>query len=86
MHDNDNIGIDFIGREGVCPNPANDMARDGLCAGNTVYGIDSEKDGNGELTLQYDVSGLIIENNIFIANEQNLFISNPYEEKRRFVC
>ncbi len=173
VHDNDNIGIDFIGREGVCPNPASDMARDGLCAGNTVYGIDSannpayggdlgadgiyvdgavriviernivydcnigielasehagfftedivvrnnfvysnhiggmfaggydtarggtrncaivhntlyqndsEKDGNGELTLQYDVNGLTIENNIFVANEQNLFISNPYEE------
>ena len=173
VHDNDNIGIDFIGREGVCPNPANDMARDGLCAGNTVYGIDSannpayggdlgadgiyvdgavrivierntvyscnigielasehagfftedivvrnnfvysnhiggifaggydtarggtrncsivhnalyrndsKKDGNGELALQYDISGLTVENNIFVANDQNLFVSNPCEE------
>ena len=47
---------------------------------NTLYQNDSVKHGNGELTLQYDVSGLIIENNIFVANDQNLFISNPYEK------
>lgn len=33
-----NIGIDFIGFEGVHPDPALDMARNGLCADNIVHG------------------------------------------------
>jgi Right handed beta helix region len=36
VHDNNNIGIDFIGGEGRCPDPAVDMARDGVCSGNRV--------------------------------------------------
>ncbi|MDB5297710.1 MAG: hypothetical protein JWO31_3693 [Phycisphaerales bacterium] len=36
VHDVNNIGIDFIGGEGVCPDPALDAARDGVCAGNRV--------------------------------------------------
>ena len=39
VHDNNNIGIDFIGFEGVCPDPAQDQARDGVCRGNTVWNI-----------------------------------------------
>jgi hypothetical protein len=41
VHDNDNIGIDFIGHEGTCSDPCLDQARDGICVGNTVYNIDS---------------------------------------------
>ena len=41
VHDNDNIGIDFIGHEGTCNDAALDQARDGICIGNTVYNIDS---------------------------------------------
>ncbi len=41
VHDNDNIGIDFIGHEGTCNDAALDQARDGVCVGNTVYNIDS---------------------------------------------
>jgi hypothetical protein len=36
IHDNNNIGIDFIGGEGRCPDPAVDVARDGVCSGNRV--------------------------------------------------
>ena len=39
IHDNDNIGIDIIGFEGVSPDPAYDYARSGTVAGNTVYNI-----------------------------------------------
>jgi hypothetical protein len=39
VHDNDNIGIDFIGFEGT--GGANDQARSGICAGNHVYNISS---------------------------------------------
>ncbi len=42
VHDNNNIGIDFIGFEGTCPDPAQDQARDGVCRGNTVWNITSE--------------------------------------------
>ena len=37
VHDNDNIGIDFIGFEGENPDPALDRARDGTVVGNLVY-------------------------------------------------
>ncbi|HRJ09496.1 MAG TPA: right-handed parallel beta-helix repeat-containing protein [Prosthecobacter sp.] len=40
VHDCNNIGIDFIGYEGSAPEGF-DRARNGVCAGNTVYNIDS---------------------------------------------
>ena len=40
VHDNDNIGIDFIGFEGTGP-AALDQARNGICADNVVYNISS---------------------------------------------
>lgn len=40
IHDNDNIGIDFIGFEGVGP-VGSDQARNGVCFNNTVFNISS---------------------------------------------
>lgn len=40
IHDNDNIGIDFIGFEGTAPT-GYDRARNGVCVHNTVYNISS---------------------------------------------
>ena len=40
IHDNDNIGIDFIGFEGTGPT-GQDQARDGISSGNIVYNISS---------------------------------------------
>ena len=40
VHDNDNIGIDFIGFEGNGPATL-DQARNGRCFGNRVYNISS---------------------------------------------
>ena len=42
VHDCNNIGIDFIGFEGTAPTEALDQARGGLCAGNTIWNIDSK--------------------------------------------
>jgi len=42
VHDNDNIGIDFIGFEGTCPTASLDQARDGVCINNTVYNTSSK--------------------------------------------
>ena len=39
VHDNDNIGIDAIGFEGVAPDPTVDFARNGEISGNTIYNI-----------------------------------------------
>ena len=37
VHNLSNIGIDIIGHEGTCPNPANDQARNGLVKNNTAH-------------------------------------------------
>ncbi len=42
IYDNNNIGIDFIGFEGTCPDPSQDQARQGECRGNTVWNITSQ--------------------------------------------
>jgi hypothetical protein len=42
IHDNNNIGIDAIGFEGVSPDPAYDQARNGEITLNTVYNISSQ--------------------------------------------
>ena len=39
IFNNNNIGIDCIGHEGVCPSPAADQARNGLITGNEVWNI-----------------------------------------------
>lgn len=41
VHDNNNIGIDFIGFEKTCPDPKQDQARDGVCRNNVVWNISS---------------------------------------------
>lgn len=40
VHDNDNIGIDFIGFEGTGPSGM-DQANNGVCVGNRIYNISS---------------------------------------------
>jgi hypothetical protein len=41
IHDDNNIGMDFIGFEGVAPNVSYDQARDGWNFANTIYNISS---------------------------------------------
>lgn len=45
---------------------------------NTLHDNDYRQEGNGELLLQYDTRDNVISNNIFVANDQNLLLSNPY--------
>ena len=42
VHDNDNIGIDFIGFEGAAGSSSKDRARNGVCRDNCVYNIASK--------------------------------------------
>ena len=70
IHDNDNIGIDIIGFEGVSPDPAYDYARNGTVTGNTVYNISAiNNPGEGN---QYDADGIYVDGGSQVVIERNL--------------
>ena len=70
VHDNDNIGIDFIGFEGENPNPAVDRARDGTVTGNLVYNIDSY--GNPAYGNERSAGGIYVDGGTRILVERNI--------------
>ena len=68
VHDNDNIGIDAIGFEGVGPS-GSDQARYGEVSGNTVYNISGIKNaGEGD---SYDADGLYCDGCEYVIFERN---------------
>ncbi len=68
VHDNDNIGIDAIGFEGVGPS-GSDQARYGEVSGNTVYNISGIKNpGEGN---SYDADGLYCDGCEYVVFERN---------------
>jgi hypothetical protein len=69
VHDNDNIGIDFIGFEGECPTPALDQARNGVCTDNVVYNITSY--GNPAYGQDRSADGLYVDGGKNIVIERN---------------
>jgi len=71
VHDNDNIGIDFIGWEGECSGCGDDdRARDGTCVGNTVYNIDSK--GNPAYGNDRSADGIYVDGGTRITIEKNV--------------
>jgi hypothetical protein len=70
IHDNNNIGIDAIGFEGVSPNPAYDQARNGQISGNIVYNITSYD--NPAYGPQYGANGIYVDGGTQIIIERNL--------------
>jgi uncharacterized protein YjdB len=70
IHDNDNIGIDAIGFEGVSSNSAVDFARNGEISDNTVYNI-SAKNNAGEGN-DYDANGIYVDGGSQIVIERNI--------------
>lgn len=70
IHDNDNIGIDAIGFEGVSPDPATDQARHGLIARNVVYNIDSY--GNPAYGTDRSADGIYVDGGREIIIERNV--------------
>ncbi len=70
IHDNDNIGIDFIGFEGENPNPAVDRARDGTVTGNLVYNINSY--GNPAYGNERSADGIYVDGGTNIIIERNI--------------
>lgn len=74
VHDNNNIGIDFIGFEGTCPTAALDQARNGVCQNNTVWNIDTKGNPAYLSGGQYDLSadGIYVDGGKGITIERNL--------------
>jgi len=75
VHDNDNIGIDAIGYEGVGP-VGYDEAMYGEINGNTVYNISGiHNAGEGD---QYDADGLYCDGCAYVTFEDNLIHNVDY--------
>ena len=70
VHDNNNIGIVFIGFEETCPDPDQDQARDGLCRGNTVWNISSH--GNPAYGRAFSAGGIYVDGGTRILIERNI--------------
>lgn len=59
VHDNNNIGIDIIGFEGIGPNPVQDQARNGVIQENQVYNNSSF--GNPAYGNDYSAAGIYVD-------------------------
>ena len=74
VHDNDNIGIDFIGYEGTAKPTNNtidvDRARDGSCVDNIVYNIDSSP--NPAYDGERSADGIYVDGGTRILIERNI--------------
>lgn len=69
VHDNDNIGIDLIGFEGVAPDAAFDQARDGTVSQNVVYNIDTSS--NPAYFGEQSAGGIYVDGGTRITVERN---------------
>jgi parallel beta-helix repeat protein len=76
VHDNNNIGIDAIGFEGVSSSTATDQARDGVISGNTVYNISSY--GNPAYGNSYSADGIYCDGCTRVTIERNVVHDNDY--------
>jgi len=75
VHDNDNIGIDAIGYEGVGP-VGYDEAMYGEISGNTVYNISGITNaGEG---YEYDADGLYCDGCAYVTFERNVIMQVDY--------
>jgi hypothetical protein len=75
VHDNDNIGIDAIGYEGVGP-VGYDEAMYGEISGNTIYNISGiTNPGEG---YEYDADGLYCDGCAYVTFERNLIMQADY--------
>lgn len=75
LHDNNNIGIDCIGHEGINGSPQgntdpNDSARNGVVSDNTVYNISSY--GNPAYGNAYSAVGIYVDGGSHIVIERNI--------------
>ncbi len=88
VHDNNNIGIDFIGFEQTCPDPAQDQAREGVCVGNTVWNITSQanqayrhNDFSADGIYVDGGTNIVIERNVSHDNDIGVELASEHEGK-----
>jgi hypothetical protein len=79
VHDNNNIGMDFIGHEGTNGSSQgntdpNDSARNGVVTDNTVYNISSY--GNSAYGNSYAADGIYVDGGSHIVIERNIMHDN----------
>lgn len=70
VHDNNNIGIGFIGYEGVSSDANQDYARNGVCCSNIVWNITAS--GNASEGNQYDADGIYSDGGSNVLIELNI--------------
>ncbi len=68
IHDITNIGIDFIGHEGVCQDADLDQARNGLCAQNVVHNCQSDYAASAGIYVD-GAQDIIVERNTSFRNQ-----------------
>nr|WP_148930981.1 right-handed parallel beta-helix repeat-containing protein [Paenibacillus methanolicus] len=78
IHDNDNIGIDLIGFEGVAPDPAYDQARNGRVSGNRIANITSNYNPSYGRSLPNDSNSA---GGIYVDGGKNSIIERNYSYK-----
>lgn len=76
VHDNNNIGIDIIGFEGIAPNPAQDQARNGVIQENHVYNISSF--GNPAYGKDYSAAGIYVDGGKAVKIMDNDVYNNDF--------
>lgn len=69
VHDNNNIGIDFIGFEGTCSKASLDQTRNGICVGNRVFNISSLT--NPAYDGEQSADGIYVDGGKFIVIDRN---------------
>ena len=76
VHDVNNIGIDFIGGEGRCPDPAVDFARDGVVSGNRVTRARFKGGGRDAAGIYVDgARDVLVERNLTWRNDVGIEVN-----------
>lgn len=73
VHDISNIGIDMIGHEGTCSNPALDQARNGICEDNICYNCNSPYATSAGIYVD-GAKNIVIEKNRVFQNQWGIEI------------
>ncbi len=73
VHDVNNIGLDFIGGERMCPDPAQDAARNGVVRWNRIARVRSNYGGGYGAGIYVDGGrDIVIENNVVTESDLGL--------------
>ncbi len=79
VHDINNIGIDMVGGEGLCADPALDAARNGICRGNRVARARSVFEGFAAGIYVDGARDILVEGNIVTESDLGIEVGaeNP---------